>query len=109
MSKYNRIVFVGQSGTSREPMAKGILEDFSLNHPVEIYARGLVVLFSEPMNQKAEAVLISNGINLSMLIRITFMCSPAMWGMNWRDWTLTEERFRLMVCAMRRLGNLLKN
>lgn len=65
MSKYNRIVFVGQSGTSREPMAKGILEDFTLNHPVEIYARGLVVLFPEPMNQKAEAVLISNGINLS--------------------------------------------
>lgn len=64
MSKYNRIVFVGQSGTSREPMAKGILEDFSLAHPVKIYARGLVVLFPEPMNQKAEAVLISNGIHL---------------------------------------------
>ena len=64
MKEYNRIIFVGQSGTSREPMAKGILEDFTLYHPVEVLARGLVVLFSEPMNQKAEAVLISNGINL---------------------------------------------
>ena len=26
--------------------------------------RGLVVLFPEPLNQKAEAVMISNGINL---------------------------------------------
>ena len=64
MKEYNRIISVGQSGTSREPMAKGILEDFTLHHPVEVLARGLVVLFSEPMNQKAEAVLISNGINL---------------------------------------------
>jgi protein-tyrosine phosphatase len=45
-------------------MAKGILEDFKLDHPIEVLARGLVVLFPEPMNQKAEAVLISNGINL---------------------------------------------
>ena len=34
-----------------------------LKKPVEILARGLVVQFPEPMNQKAEAVLISNGIN----------------------------------------------
>jgi protein-tyrosine phosphatase len=45
-------------------MAKGILEDFSLNRPVEVLARGLVVLFPEPINQKAEAILISNGIHM---------------------------------------------
>lgn len=64
MKIYRRIIFVGKSGTSREPMAKGILEDFTLNHPVEILAKGLVVLFSEPINQKAEAILISNGIHM---------------------------------------------
>jgi protein-tyrosine phosphatase len=64
MKTYNRIIFVGKSGTSREPMAKGILEDFSLNRPVEVLARGLVVLFPEPINQKAEAILISNGIHM---------------------------------------------
>lgn len=64
MKEITRIIFVGQSGTAREPMAKGILEDFSLKKPVEVLARGLVVLFSEPMNQKAEAVLISNGVNI---------------------------------------------
>lgn len=62
MKAYDRIIFVGKSGTCREPMAKGILQDFTLKRPIEIMARGLVVLFPEPMNQKAEAVLISNGI-----------------------------------------------
>ncbi len=64
MKKYNRIIFVGKSGSSREPMAMGILSDFNLNCHVEVLARGLVVLFPEPINQKAEAVLISNGITL---------------------------------------------
>lgn len=59
----DRIIFVAKSGTSREPMAAGIMNEFVLKKPVEILARGLVVQFPEPMNQKAEAVLISNGIN----------------------------------------------
>ncbi len=46
-------------------MAAGILAEYSLIQPVEILARGLIVLFPEPLNQKAEAVLISNGINMS--------------------------------------------
>ena len=59
-----RIIFVGQSGSCREPMAAGILKEFTQKYPVEVLARGLVVLFPEPMNQKAEAVLISNGIEV---------------------------------------------
>ena len=59
----DRIIFVAKSGTSREPMAAGIMNEFVLKKPVEILARGLVVQFPEPMNQKAEAVLISNGLN----------------------------------------------
>ena len=64
MDKLKRIIFVGRSGTCREPMAMGILKDLWLKEDVEILARGLVVSFPEPMNGKAEAVLISNGINL---------------------------------------------
>jgi len=64
MDKLERIIFVGRSGTCREPMAMGILNDISLKEDVEVLARGLVVSFPEPMNGKAEAVLISNGINL---------------------------------------------
>lgn len=62
-SDIDKIIFVAKSGTSREPMAAGIMNEFVLKKPVEILARGLVVQFPEPMNQKAEAVLISNGIN----------------------------------------------
>ena len=62
MRQYNRIIFVAESGTCRAPMAAGILQECNLKHPVEILARGLVVLFPEPLNQKAEAVMISNGI-----------------------------------------------
>lgn len=62
MRKYERIIFVADSGTCREPMAAGILEEQVLSHPVEILSRGLVVLFPEPLNQKAEAVMISNGL-----------------------------------------------
>ena len=66
MKEYNRIIFVGQNASSRAPMAAGILNEFTLKHPVEILARGMVVLFPEPINQKVEAVMISNGINTSV-------------------------------------------
>ena len=46
-------------------MAVGILKDFVLKQPIEAESRGLVVLFPEPMNQKAEAVLISNGVAIN--------------------------------------------
>lgn len=59
---YNKVVFVAESGTCREPMAAGILADIGLKRDIEIVPRGLVVLFPEPMNQKAEAVMISNGL-----------------------------------------------
>lgn len=62
--EYTKLIFVAQTGTCREPMAAGIFGDFSLEKPIEVLSRGLVVQFPEPMNQKAEAVLISNGINM---------------------------------------------
>lgn len=68
---YKKIVFVAESGTCREQMAVAILGDVGLKRPVEAVARGLVVLFPEPLNQKAEAVMISNG-----LLTEGFMSSP---------------------------------
>lgn len=64
MKAYKRIVFVAESGTSRAPMAEALFRENAVNCPVEVESRGLVVLFPEPLNQKAEAVMISNGINL---------------------------------------------
>ena len=73
MKQYNRIIFVAESGTCRALIAAGILGQYSLKHPVEILTRGLVVLFPEPLNQKAEAVMISNGINMEgfMSVQLT--------------------------------------
>ena len=65
MKLYDRVVFVGRSGSCREPMAAGILQDLLIKNEIEVLARGLVVAFPEPMNQKAEAVLISNGITIT--------------------------------------------
>ncbi len=64
MKQYSKIIFVCESGTSRAPMAEAIMKEYIIKYPVEIESRGLVVLFPEPLNQKAEAVLISNGINM---------------------------------------------
>lgn len=44
------------------------MNDFVLKVPMEIEARGLVVQFPEPVNQKAEAVLISNGISTEGMV-----------------------------------------
>lgn len=41
-----------------------LLKKEPLWHPVEVEAKGIVVLFPEPINQKAEAVMISNGIHM---------------------------------------------
>lgn len=64
MRPYKRIVFVAESGTCRAPMAAGILGEYTLKRPLDIQIRGMIALFPEPLNQKAEAVMISNGINM---------------------------------------------
>ncbi|MFP3155680.1 phosphotyrosine protein phosphatase [Lachnospiraceae bacterium ZAX-1] len=73
MTQCKKIIFVDESGTIRSAMAEAIMKEHVLKHPLEIVCRGLVVLFPEPMNQKAEAVLISNGINVEnqMSVQLT--------------------------------------
>lgn len=61
MKEFDRIIFVGRSGNCREVMAAEILKTKPLWHKPEILARGFVVLFPEPLNQKAEAIMASNG------------------------------------------------
>ncbi len=61
---WRRVIFACKSGTCRAPMAEALLRECSLKHEMEICSRGLVVLFPEPLNQKVEAVLISNGISM---------------------------------------------
>ena len=56
MKRYNKLIFVDDDDNSRAPMAKIIMRSKYLLGPMEVESRGLVVLFPEPMNQKAEAV-----------------------------------------------------
>lgn len=62
MEKIRKIIFASDSGTSRAAMAAGILRSLPTAADLTVEARGLLVQFPEPLNQKAEAVMISNGI-----------------------------------------------
>lgn len=64
MDSYKKIIFADDAGVSRAPMAAELLKECTLKRQIDIQARGIVVLFPEPLNQKVEAVLISNGITL---------------------------------------------
>lgn len=64
MKRYDKLIFVSNSDTCRSPMAKAIMRSKFLLEHLEIESRGLVSLFPEPVNQKAEAVLASNGLSM---------------------------------------------
>ena len=59
MKKYDRLIFVSSSDTALGPMAEAILQSKFLLEELEITSKGVVVLFPEPINPKAEAVLVS--------------------------------------------------
>lgn len=64
MKKYDRLIFVSNSDTCRGPMAEAILKSKFLLSELEVESRGLVVLFPEPVNQKAEAILANHGLTM---------------------------------------------
>lgn len=64
MKTYRKLIFVDNHGTIRAPMAEAIFKDCCLDKEIEVSSRGLIVLFPEPLNQKAEAVMASNGVYL---------------------------------------------
>lgn len=64
MKQYNRLIFVDTDDTRRAPMAEMIMKNKFLLGPLAVDSRGLVVLFPEPVDQKAEAVLASNGYTM---------------------------------------------
>lgn len=63
--KYRQIIFVSRTDSARGPMAAELLRNCSLKQEYVINSCGMVVLFSEPANQKAEAVMKSEGLTLS--------------------------------------------
>ena len=62
MKHYDKLIFVSESDTSTSPMAEAILQREFLLEDILITSKGLVVLFPEPINPKAEAVLVSHSL-----------------------------------------------
>ena len=62
MANFSRILFVDEANTDLSVMAAALFSQLSGERPVEIDSRGLVVLFPEPVNAKAEAVLKPGGL-----------------------------------------------
>lgn len=65
MYKYDKIIFVCRSNTSRSPMAAAIFSNMEESGEIEVLSRGSIVLFSEPINPKVEVVLNNHSINVS--------------------------------------------
>lgn len=62
--KYRRIIFVSNNDDCRGPMAAEILRHHVLLQEYVIESRGMIVLFPEPANQKAEAIMKSQQMTL---------------------------------------------
>ncbi len=58
--KYEKIIFVSKDGTYRAPISAAIMRK-CIGSGVKVEARGMVVLFPEPINPKGVAAAISKG------------------------------------------------
>lgn len=72
MSRFEKIIFISMDDTCRGPMAELIMKKITGHKDMEIISRGMVVLFSEPCNPKAVAVLRNRGIILDNRTSMAF-------------------------------------
>ena len=63
---YDRIIFVCEGNHSKGPMAETICKSLTENENIPAISRGLVVLFSEPVNEKAVSVLENHGLTCAV-------------------------------------------
>lgn len=64
LQPFGRIIFVSQDDNCRAAGAKKLLQSKELLQEYDIESKGLVVLFPEPINPKAEEVFKEHGISL---------------------------------------------
>ena len=65
MSRYSKLIFVCTGNTCRSPMAEAIYKNLDRESDVKVISRGLVVLFGEPINPKADVVLKKHDLEIS--------------------------------------------
>lgn len=75
MEHIRRIIFVCTGNTCRSPMAESLYASMEFGEGIEVTSRGLVVLFPEPLNPKAETVLKTHGLELNNHITKQFHSS----------------------------------
>ncbi len=63
-SRRRKLIFVEGHGNARSAMAAALFDRLYESSDMEAVSRGIVVQFPEPLNQKTEAVMVSNGITL---------------------------------------------
>ncbi|MQN01963.1 MAG: phosphotyrosine protein phosphatase [Lachnospiraceae bacterium] len=63
-----RLIFVDKKGNARSAMACALYKKMYEDSGIEAMARGLVVSFGEPLNQKAEAVMVGKGLDTTGFI-----------------------------------------
>lgn len=65
MARYNKLIYVCTGNTCRSPMAEAIYKNLDQESEVKVFSRGLVVLFGEPINPKAEIVLKKHDLEIN--------------------------------------------
>ena len=62
LEDYKKLIFVCKENVTISPMAEWIMRSIVMDRSIEICSRGLVVLFSEPINQKVINVLSAHSV-----------------------------------------------
>lgn len=65
MTKYDKLIFVCTGNTCRSPMAEVIYKNLDKESNISVFSRGMVVLFGEPINPKAEVILKKHDLDIS--------------------------------------------
>ncbi len=64
MKKYDKLTFISRSDTCRAPMAEALLQTKLLLEDIIVDSRGMIVLFPEPINPKAQEVMGQNELSM---------------------------------------------